>query len=520
MTKNESGFWRVRAGFMAAVCSPLIFAAGCARPSAGATDLANTATDVIGCSSFQNDFFDQLYKFPQEKKSFPNEVEMRSAFAASLAHGRLSHLSNTDQQRVADALTDLYKLLTVDTIRILGDENANAHAKFSDLAAIDIGDSSTPEKEALQARLHEQLSKIETLAQTSGAPPCAKAPATESPSMTVSSPAVGTLFSAWKSSHPRAVYGALKTMATAYQSCNITGAPIVDKTTPDIQGIRDLGLGSDGVGHRRLVTSASDVVRTNPYLENYRKPASSCFDVTKTPLIYDYGGRPVTSSGSFDLFHNSGSGTAALGTDCSGFVYMAFATSGLRIKKGTPLSASRIEGVTSTLFTNPQKNGLTCFDYIKFGAKNTLRPGDVVAKAGHVFMVKSVGPDPFGIASINSVDDCKIENMDVGRFDFTIIQDSSVKNGIGMHMHKAADYLKIPDSLLMAQGLLGHAVNACKAKFGVTSVATNDHVSIVRHSESSDCAQGNEIQMAHQSCVASCPSSPSSSPSLTTASNP
>lgn len=516
MTKNEKRFSAPRAGYVIAVLSSTLLALGCSRPAQPTGDLATKATDVVGCEGFESDFYDGLYQFPIQKTALPSQIEMHNAFIQSVTHGRLGQLSAADQQRVADELANLYKLLALDSLQVLGAENSSHETKLATLTALEIGDSTTPEREALQAQIQAEFSKIAKLMQSTNAPACAKAPQAESPTLADIEPASGTLFSGWKSSQPRVIYGALKTMATAYQSCDIANAPVVDKSTPDVLGIKDLGFGSDGIGHRRLVSSAADVMRTNPYLENYRQPSASCFDVTKTPLIYDYGGRPVTSAGTFDMFKNAGSGTAALGTDCSGYVFMALATAGLRTAKGKAIKPGTILGTTSTLFTNPQKNGLTCFDFIKFSSTNSLRAGDVVAKAGHVLMIKSVGADPFGIDGITNVADCTLANMDVSRFDFTIIQDSSVKNGIGMHIHKAADYLQIPDSLPMANGLLGHAVNACKAKFGQTNVARNSHVSIVRHSGSRDCVQTSEIRLEHQSCVASCPLAAP----LTTASNP
>lgn len=517
MTKTKKPF-APRSALVLAVLSPLVLAA-CA-PSFGASeDLANKATDVVGCESFHSDFYEELYKFPMQQKALPSETDMREAFAKAVGQGRLSQLSSADQVRLADELSELYKLLALDSVRALGHENASDDQKLQDIASLEVGDSSTPEKEELQTRIKAEFSKLDTLLQQTATPACAKAPGfVEAPTtgLTDVDGTAATMFSAWKASQPRAVYGALKTMAVGYQTCDIDRAAVVSKSTPDVQGIKDLGVGADGIGHRRLVSSASDVMRTNPYLANYRKPSSSCFDVSKSPNIYDYGGRPVTTTGLFDLFKNAGSGTTALGIDCSGFVYMAMATSGLRTKKATPLKASTIHGITSTLFTNPQKNGLTCFDFAKFSGNDTLRAGDVVAKAGHVLLIKSVGSDPFGVAGISNVDDCKLANMSISRFNFTIIQDSSVKNGIGMHMHRAADYLAIPDSKLMADGLLNHAVNACKAKFGQTLTTKDSHVAIVRHSGSSDCVQSTELQMERQSCVASCPVSDG----ITTASNP
>ena len=500
MTKTKMNL-AARLGRLVLVLSPLAFTVSCAKPFEGAQDLANTASDVVGCESFQSDFFEGLYQFPIQKKAFPTEGEMRDQFAKSVTKGRLAKLSMADQQRVADSLTSLYKLLALDSVKALHVEASADFEKLKALTALEIGDSTTPEKEELQKQIHAEFTKLEILMATTGAPACSKAPAmVEAPT----ADAAGTQFSAWRKSESKVVYGALKTMATAYQSCDVGRVAPLGSNTPNVDGIKDLGLGPDGIGHRRLVADAAAILRSNPYLANYRKPASSCFDVTKTPLIYDYGGRPVTTTGKFDLFKNAGSGTAALGTDCSGFVFMALTTAGLRTKKRSSVKADTINGMSSGLFVNPQKNGLTCFDYARFSPAATLRAGDVVAKAGHVFMIKSVGADPFGVSQIPNVADCTIANMSTDRFNFIIIQDSSSKNGIGIHEHRAADYFQIPDSALMASGMLDHAVNACKAKFGQSMTSTGSHVSIVRHSGSADCLD-REVQLERQSCVASCP---------------
>jgi hypothetical protein len=96
--------------------------------------------------------------------------------------------------------------------------------------------------------------------------------------------------------------------------------------------------------------------------------------------------------------------------------------------------------------------------------------------------------------------------MSVTRMDFTILQDSPEKGGIGIQRSKAADYF--PSETVMPDGLLEAAVTACKAKFGVSGVAKNDKISVVRHSGSSACMNAGEIAMDHESCVASCPTQP------------
>ena len=147
--------------------------------------------------------------------------------------------------------------------------------------------------------------------------------------------------------------------------------------------------------------------------------------------------------------------------------------------------------------------GLTCFDYVTFKNNETLKAGDIIAKAGHVVIVQSVGADPFGLNEITQVAQCTLTNMSVARFDFTVLQDSPSKGGVGIQSSKVADYL--PEEPVMPDGLLEAAVTACKAKFGTSGLAKNAKIAVVRHSDSSACMNGSEIKMEHESCVASCP---------------
>jgi hypothetical protein len=120
------------------------------------------------------------------------------------------------------------------------------------------------------------------------------------------------------------------------------------------------------------------------------------------------------------------------------------------------------------MWMNPQANGLTCFDYAKFTKAQSLHPGDVLASHGHVILIESVGADPFGIASFTAESDCTAANMSVARFDFTILQSSNVKNGIGIDRIRAADYLAAGGD--MAEAMVLHAVSACLAKTRDTTV--------------------------------------------------
>lgn len=482
MTKQKKTFAR-----LAAVLSFVPLSACGNFSGQNAKTLVDDTSSSIGCASFESDFFDSLYKIA-ENGNLPTEQQVRAAFA-----------DKNLKPEVTEELTNLYRLLALDGLRKLGEENSDPSQQIATLSAMEIGDQTSPEKEELQAEIRAQMARIKQLTADST---CGKTPLPDAtPDATI--PKAGTLFAQWKASRHRVIYGALKTLSTAYQSCEAAQVPALDNKTPEAIGISIVGRHPDGIGNKRLITNASDLMKSHPYLKNYRRPASSCFDITKNVPIYDYGGRPSTSTGTLNLWKNSGSGTEALGTDCSGYVGMSIATSGLRVKKATAMKAATVSGLTSTMFTNPQKNGLTCFDYVKFTSTSGMKPGDLIAKAGHIVMVESVGADPFGIAGLKSVSQCTLANMDVARFDFTILQDSPEKGGIGIQRSKAADYF--PSEAVMPQGLLEAAVTACKAKFGTSGTAKNDKIAVVRHSGSSDCVQQSEIKMDHEDCVASCP---------------
>lgn len=489
--------------------------AACAPGAPGAQSLADKSGNTIGCESFQQTFWDEMDQIALDDLQYPDETSMRTEFDRALAQGRLAKLSQGDRDRVSAALTDLYRTLAIDAVR---DLRVNSQAKEEILALLssaEIGDRTSPEKIALQETLNEKFAALDRLSKSvevEGLPACTGAqppaagkvptPAPGSPTP----PKTTTQFSEWKATRHPAVYGGLKTLATAYQSCSVGSSPALDKSTPNVEGIEIVGTASDGIGSLREIKDVGALVRSHPYLASYKKPQASCYDVTANPLIYDYGGRPVvTSAGTFDFFKNSGV-TKALGTDCSGYVYMALATAGLRIKSGTKVKASTIYGISSHWFADPKGNGMTCFDFAKFKAAESLKTGDILAKPGHVFLIENVGKDPFGIAGITKAEDCKVENMSIDRFDFTILQSSPSKAGIGIHRAAIKDY--IPESPPMLAGLLEHAVNACKAKFAPSTVVTSksQYTSLIRHLGTTAC-KDTQVSMERESCVSSCAAS-------------
>lgn len=308
----------------------------------------------------------------------------------------------------------------------------------------------------------------------------------------------------WRKSRHPAVYGALKTIATSYQSCEAGQRPAMTSDTRNVEGISIVGTHPNGVGRIRAISDLPRLLRTDYYLLSYERPSSSCFKIQSSPLIYDYGGKPSTDTGTdavLDLFRNAGTGGQVLGIDCSGYVYSALATAGLKLKSSGRLKAIGVHGVNASMLMNPRSNGLTCLDLVTFTSRETLKPGDLLASSGHVVMIESVGPDPLGIASITRESDCKRTNISLSRLDFTILQSSPSKGGIGINHMRAADYLA--DGGSMATAMIEHAVNACLAKFRGPIVSKSSSANLVRHKGTSECLD-RPVRLAREECIAGC----------------
>ena len=295
-------------------------------------------------------------------------------------------------------------------------------------------------------------------------------------------------------------------MATAYQSCEVTEVDPLTEETPKVGGIKIVGTHPSGGGYIREISDLNLLLTTHPYLSDYKQPLSTCFPVLQHPGIYDYGGKPYAESGRIDtlnLFRNAGTGSKELGIDCSGFVYTALASAGLKLKKTGRLKAIGVYGVSASMMKNPQNNGLTCLNEVIFTPTQSLRPGDILASSGHVFLIDSTGPDPLGIGQITKIENCDDQHISPFDFDFTLIQSDPSKGGIGLNRMKAVDYLMT--SLTMAEAMMEHAVKACQAKLLHQNVKSKSTLaSLVRHSGTEDCTD-NELELTQVSCITSCP---------------
>jgi hypothetical protein len=152
------------------------------------------------------------------------------------------------------------------------------------------------------------------------------------------------------------------------------------------------------------------------------------------------------------------------------------------------------------MFASPAKNGLSCFAPVASTPSAVLRAGDVIANTGHVVMVDRVGSDPFGIANAKTATDCA--NITSKGFDFTIVQSSPSKGGIGLNRYRAADYF----SGSMRTGMEAYAKSFCRVRLGLaspTTLASPSYAVVIRHTGTPSCVD-QRIALEGESCMRSC----------------
>lgn len=295
------------------------------------------------------------------------------------------------------------------------------------------------------------------------------------------------------------LYGALKTMATAYQSCSVLDLPPVTADVEIVKGVIS-ATQIDSVGWGRKYTDVGLLKRSHYYHRGVTY-GGACVDQSAKPLVYDYAGMPVISSGgrALDMFRNKGGGPA-LGIDCSAYISTAAAVVGDLYKRST---ANRpvYTRFASRDFIDPKKSGWSCYERVGVSDSSTIRPSDIGAVRGHVVMIDQVGSDPFGLSGVKSMAEC--DSIDVRNYDFTVVQSSSSKEHLGINRYVAKDFL--PESEKMAELFLAYGKAACRSKFDrKVRVPSTAAFGLIRHKNESGC-KAPAVTLAHEACVARCP---------------
>ncbi len=284
-----------------------------------------------------------------------------------------------------------------------------------------------------------------------------------------------------------------KVLAVTYQSCEVLKLRPLTAKVPNVEGIQEKCC--HGNGMMRTISNLNSLLRTNYYLQS---PLSGpqCFPIKENPLIYDFGGRPNFTrglEGKLDFFSNLG-GTHVLGYDCSALVYSVLLGGGLRLKSNKPFVASDVLAAQSKQFISPEASGWDCLKRITLKPKHSIEVGDIVSFNGHVVMVYSTGEDPFGLRNLKSCNDVNIQS-----FDFNVFQSSPSKEGIGINVYEAKDYLVESDR--MAEIFLDYARSACLSQKQNRNIYLKRKAySIIRHTQTPEC-QTEPVSFENESCV-------------------
>ena len=490
------------------IISSFLLLAACGKSTDPASqDLAsNVVADVPCANSFKTTVWDNTKEYLIQQKAIPSVETLNQHISDEIQVMKSQHPETSEAawNALETHLHDLFETILSESSS--GENVQTPEQLLVLLSAIDVGDHTTTFRSYMVNKTEKLFQQVNEDAKSINVACVTKTPT--DPNVATSTPAGGSfanyLTQVKAAGVSGAVAGARWALTTAYQSCNTMRLPAMTKATPNVAGISIVGTHPDGVGSKRMVTSLPDLLKTHYYIKDTTSFAPSCFNVRNTPLIYDYGGKPYATTAAnspIDLFKNAGDGTSVLGIDCSGFVFTAYATAGLKMASSRALKAIDSQAWSSSTYVEPQNNGLTCLSKITVNSTSDVKAGDIVAIYGHVFMIDSAGADPFGISKTTSVSDCsKINAKD---FDFVIAQSSNSKSGIGMNRYQIRDYA-VEHGGTIQDGLQKYGYYACLAHYNKTSYTPSlGNLSIVRHKGTPECIAP-RVTMAHEECIQDC----------------
>ncbi len=458
--------------------------------------------DSLGCADVKSKIFDALYEAIDSDQAIPSIESLTAAIDEKLNHISLANAEdNMSEKKIKNLKKSMHQLLK----SLLAESSQNPKITWKDqvqkLIEFEMEDQSTAEIKLAGWAISSQITDIKNLSQelkincqaqlTPQAPNSGNAALPPASHEALTAPK-GKIFSA------KIAKGVEMVFSTAYQSCRTLDLPAMDHGTTAVVGISRVGTHPDGVGGKREITNLAAVQNTHYYLRGLASEAQ-CAPVKNNPLIYDYGGEPAIAGNTINFQKNAGTGTGALGVDCSSYVSSTIAVAGLRYKPGLDNKPIFIRQ-TSTKFIDAVQSGFSCFENITVDAKSSIATGDIVGVKGHVVIVDSLGPDPFGLQLLNSVNDC--QNINYKNFDFIISQSSPSKNGIGINRFVAKDYLD--ESLKMRAAFQEMARQSCLAHFQNKPIKPQStDWGFLRHKGTPECL-ANRVFMVGEACTQKC----------------
>ncbi len=442
-------------------------------------------TDSLGCTNLQSNVFDSFYEMLGQDQAIPLAGDLKKALQKKLdnlkTENRFSKLDSEKLDRISAKLSEVVDLMLSESAK---NPTITIREQIEKLIEYEMEDQSSAEIVSTHQKLHASLKEVSTLSKELDVD-CA------TPNHEIGLPKVPAV-------DAKVSKGLNMVFANAYQSCRVLDLPPMDGSTPDVSGISRVGTHSDGVGGKRLISDMKKVQSTHYYIRGLASE-SSCVTVRDNPLIYDYGGKASTSGNTLNFQKNAGSGTAALGIDCSGYVSAGIAVAGLRYKPGLP-NKTIYANQGARKFISASSSGFSCFENVTVTPTSGIKVGDIVGVNGHVVAIDRLGSDPFGLKNMRSASECS--NVNYRNFDIVVSQSSPSKNGIGINKYIVRDY--VAESGKMKTAFVEMAKQVCLAKFQNKNLKpSSSDWGFVRHKGTSECIAPRAM-LAGESCTKAC----------------
>ncbi len=448
----------------------------------------DAVVDKVGCSSYEYYLIKELNRWLIQQNENVNNVGLKSF--------NQDWLPSLEKNPRYQALDEKQKLKLKEIISsylnyLISVSPKDPEERKQFLASLALGDESDDRRKEIQQKLQAYEKQMLEILPADSTTQCGQS----------EKPGDGPFHPAPKDEAQVRLEESMKRLlATTYQSCQVLNLKPLHNYDDLVQGIKSVGQHPGG-GQKRIITSVDKVSTTHYYIKG-QSYAQGCFQVSKNPLIYDFGGRPAYTSDAkskLNFFKNSGSGTNVLGYDCSALVYSVLMNAGLKMSTDLPFVAEDIDGAYSGHFLQPGTKQ-NCIEDIVATPNENLMPGDIVAMDGHVLMIYKVGGDPLAISSIKTREQCA--NIPTQNFDFQVLQSSASKGGIGVNVFEGSDYIN--SITILKKGFTAMAQQSCYSKFDQKKYKFKvSGFSLVRHKKTAAC-QSRPIEFEKSSCVESC----------------
>jgi hypothetical protein len=478
---------------------PLLAIQACSS-SLSSQDVARLALEVGSCDTFETLFHDKLQSSFQKTNELPDVDDVVTDFEEAIK-GKLleTEVDEVKLREMKNNLRSLYSIIV---------SEAEKDPSLKDLVKLEY---QTHENQDLQNKYNLSLnSYVENLkSQNDNCNPLAveDIQPVEEEGETEEAREPLPFYEELKAKTNPAQYGAIKSFSVAYQSCTAHSQKPIDNSSERLEGVTRIGTHPAG-GGIRVITDKNDVLRTHPYIVNNRVPASSrCADPEANPKIYDFGGKPYATSdenSTLNYFIDSGTGSKEFGVDCSGYIFTALMSAGLKLATNKPLRARGVYATPARAWKN-LGSSMNCFAKVKAGeTTDVIKPGDIFASQGHIFIINKVGEDPLGVKrTIDRGESCNSITHD--DFDFTLFQSSPTNGAIGLNHMDGAYYLS--GSSTMRLGFEKFARIHCNnLKNGTVQTPSISEASLIRHKMTPSCMEERVIELDYESCLERCSS--------------